>query len=189
MKILIIEGPDNTGKTTLINRLMEQYNDVYYIHCSKPKETDPILCAIAQKNSFQKITDKINDLWECNICPELVILNRAWYGEYVYGCLYRGNGEEYVEQMIKELEEYLPHNMPVRIVLMTAENPEFLVKNEDGQSLSEGKKESIQIEINRFNYIINKSELPHKTICIHDKKGEFKSKDEIYNTVIKFLNN
>ena len=31
-KILVVEGPDGVGKTTLINRIKERYKDNFYMH-------------------------------------------------------------------------------------------------------------------------------------------------------------
>ena len=37
MKTIIIEGMDNTGKNTIIQKLMEKYSVVKIIHSGKPK--------------------------------------------------------------------------------------------------------------------------------------------------------
>ena len=36
MKLIIIEGTDNTGKDTLIAKLLEKYPTATLIHCGKP---------------------------------------------------------------------------------------------------------------------------------------------------------
>ena len=36
MKLIIIEGTDNTGKDTIISKLLEKYPTVTLIHCSAP---------------------------------------------------------------------------------------------------------------------------------------------------------
>ena len=36
MKLIIIEGTDNTGKDTLISKILEKYPTATVIHCGKP---------------------------------------------------------------------------------------------------------------------------------------------------------
>ena len=43
MKVIIIDGPDNTGKNTLINNILENNEIVKVIHCSKPKVKQNVL--------------------------------------------------------------------------------------------------------------------------------------------------
>ena len=36
MKLIIIEGTDNTGKDTLISKILEKYPTATVMHCGKP---------------------------------------------------------------------------------------------------------------------------------------------------------
>ena len=44
MKVIIIDGPDNTGKNMVIHDLLEHYDSVKIIHCHKPENSadDPL---------------------------------------------------------------------------------------------------------------------------------------------------
>ena len=44
MKIIIIDGPDNTGKNTIIHNIIDRYDSVKIIHCHKPGDLiiDPL---------------------------------------------------------------------------------------------------------------------------------------------------
>lgn len=196
VKLLIVEGLDNTGKTTLVNELISTYNNIYYIHCAKPKSTDPIECALEQYKYFQEIIDIIRKA-VVYVTPTLIILDRSWVGEYVYGCLYRGNGDKYVIDMImhcyNELEKIKKYftdiNFTYDTLLMTVDDVEFCIKHEDGKSLSELNKENIEKEIERFNDIYNKilEKYDIHKIIVNDGL-EFKSKLDIYNSVVNIIN-
>lgn len=71
--LIIIEGPDNTGKTTLARRLQDVFS-LEYIHCSKPKTDNP----------FQEYCDLIEGI------QKPTVIDRAHLGEYVYSQLWRG---------------------------------------------------------------------------------------------------
>lgn len=195
MKLVIIEGPDNTGKTTVINELIGLYNDVHYIHCTKPKSKDPIKAALEQRQNFKNLVKRIKTLKE-HVVPQLVILDRSWVGEYVYGCKYRGNGEEYVIEMIEECYNEL-YDMKFSnpwfeyyTILLTANNPDFCMKNDDGKSLSDNKKENIKDEIDRFNKIFSTkfNKDAYMTTVIVNDGDDFRPKEDILNDVLNIIN-
>ena len=194
MKVVIIEGPDNTGKTTVIHELMEQYDNVYYMHATKPEEADPIKCALEQEKSFKYMIDNIKTITQARAGVQLIILDRSWVGEYVYGCLYRGNGDDFVKDMIKDCYISLSRigaglaGLNFSTILYTA-SPEFCAKNDDGKSISKGRKEAIKKEIERFEEII-------KSDCVIGKKGiinvendgNFLPKDDILKMTLDIIN-
>ena len=61
MKIIIIEGTDNTGKDSLIQKILEKYEIATIIHCSKPKNSDMHLAAIEQDNTYENYVNNINN--------------------------------------------------------------------------------------------------------------------------------
>lgn len=71
--IIIIEGCDKTGKTTLSKLIVEKlgYN---YIKCSQPV-----------KPAFEEYNDLLNNLDK----SKNYVIDRFIYGEFVYGPLYR----------------------------------------------------------------------------------------------------
>jgi thymidylate kinase len=187
MKVVIIDGLDNVGKTTVIDRLIHRFNNVHYIHFQKPTSSDTIYAAIEQRDSFLHNVYSIVDNLS-NTDTQIVILDRSWLGEYVYGCKYRNNGEEYVINMIDDCYKVLLDNdIECYTVILTVYNPEFCVKHEDGKSISSGKKEDIQDEIDRFeslyNIYKNNNMVNISKIVVNDRL-DFRPKDDIFNDVL-----
>ena len=194
MKVVIIEGMDNTGKTTVIHGLMEKYNNVLYMHATKPKEIDPIKCAIEQKKYFHHMVESIKNVEQSRFNVDLIILDRSWLGEYVYGCLYRGNGDDYVKDMISECYDHLSrigagwYNLDFSTILYTA-SPEFCAKNDDGNSISEGRVEAIKKEGERFEEIIKSNIVIGKKGIINvENDGKFLSKEDILEMTLNIIN-
>ena len=75
MQVIILEGENKTGKTTLANFLKDKYG-FKYVKCSQPKR-DPYVEYI---EIIKKIARSTSD----------VVIDRFIYGEFVYGPLYRG---------------------------------------------------------------------------------------------------
>lgn len=73
MLLIICEGCDNTGKSTLAKKLVEEFN-LDYIHNSKPQTNDP----------FQEYSDMIDGI------RKDTVIDRAYLSEYVYSKLWRG---------------------------------------------------------------------------------------------------
>lgn len=71
--LIIIEGPDRTGKTTLAKHLIDVFS-LQYIHCSKPETDNPY-------NEYIELIDSIK-------LP--TVIDRVYFSEYVYGKLWRG---------------------------------------------------------------------------------------------------
>ena len=78
MKIIIIEGPDNTGKNTLINDILEHNEVVKVIHCGKPNLNGNVL--MNQYVSFKNLADiAINDFnysVETYKTEDIIVFNR-----------------------------------------------------------------------------------------------------------------
>lgn len=194
MKVVIIEGMDNTGKTTVIHGLMEKYNNVYYMHAVKPDIKDPIKCAIAQQDAFIRMANDVVSLKRSGVKVDLVILDRSWVGEYVYGCLYRGNGDDFVKSMINDCYMLLRNAgtglfpLDFSTILYTA-SPEFCTKNDDGKSISKGRIEAIKKEGERFLEIVKSGCVVGKKaiINVEDEDGNFKSKEAIIDMTLKVI--
>jgi thymidylate kinase len=76
--IVLLEGPDGCGKTTLAQKLVEKYDGEYH-HCG------------VVKNIFQL---HLNTVRRCLTDDRLHIIDRLYVSEYVYGNVYR-DGESY----------------------------------------------------------------------------------------------
>lgn len=195
MKVIIIEGPDNTGKSFLINHLLSKYKHSLCIHCGKPEIKDPIKAALSQKEYFTNVVDNIvhynHDYIGKKEFIHTVIFDRSWLGEYVYGCKYRGNGEEFVLEMINELNKKLLNGVEsVYYIYLTVDNINFLVRNDDGKSISKANKEAIQDEINRFDEMYNVMEHTPRVRCIKfivNDGMKYKMASDYFNEIDKFV--
>lgn len=192
MKTIIIEGTDNVGKDTIINRLKDEFKRNVVIHCEKPENDIPLNQSLKQENTFAKLLGENiyynNSLH--NLDDFLFIHNRSWYGEYVYGCMYRKNDPEYVKRMIINLELLLNKNISeddIVYITLLSDNIDFLVRNDDGLSLSDAKKELIEEETKRFEEIYMLSTIKNKHIVYVNNGTEFRDRDDIYNEVKKYI--
>lgn len=179
MKLIIIEGPDNCGKNTLINEISENFLTVTNIHYTKPENK------YVQNTLFRgyayAIVNKVYD-------TDAIILNRSHYGEYVYGCLYRGVSDKDALDIINEIDKiYLNHNIDAYYIQLMCDSDKLLMRNDDGKSLSENKLDRIHTEIKRFKEIYNKSILDNKKLIYVNDGDEFRPKDEIYEEAWNFI--
>lgn len=196
MKHIIIEGGDNLGKSLLIEGLSKHFNydNVNIRHFGKPPRVFPenISPLEFQAKCFLKeahLVEYTRQLEEDEYCyyENIIIWNRAHLGEYVYGQMFR-------EQDPKELKDYL-HNFEIRnlihksdetfLILLTAD-PEFFLKQEDGNSFSKDLKEKKR-ELQLFDEIFEESLIDNKLkIKVNDGK-EYVSKDHIFNSVLELI--
>ena len=183
-KLIIIEGNDNSGKDTLIHGLENHLNnkDCKVYHSIAPKSKNPKDAAIEQWNFFIKMIDDILIDKE-----SVIILNRAWQGEYVYGCLYRGRNENDVIKDIEYLDKLTQEYMDVYYVQLIAD-PIVLKNNEDGLSISQGKLDKIENEKQLFIEMFNHSKI-NKVLVEVTENGNYRSKDSIFKQVINFIEN
>lgn len=188
-KLIIIEGTDNVGKDTVIYQLLQKFDVIKLIHCNKPKSKTPEEAADEQRDLFWNIADEnVHDYIHGK--TDCIIHNRSWYGEYVYGCMYRNNKEDRVINQIHFYENYLMSNIPAKdicFITLLSNNSNFLVKNDDGLSISEAKKELIETETNRFKEIFELSNLPNKHIIYVNDGENWRSKQDIINEVMNYI--
>ena len=190
-KILIIEGPDNCGKDTLI-KTIALTKRVSVIHCSKPVECDtPEESLRIQRAQFLELADSIIDLYKENDY-DYIIMNRFHYGELIYGQMYRGENQDDIKEMIIEVDKRLTSNIDqedIGLVVLTATDPSFLSKNEDGLSLSNGKQDLIKKEMATFWDVFHMSLIPNKAlIYVDDGKGNWNDPVTICSKVTRLFN-
>lgn len=192
MKIFIIEGMDNTGKDTLISSLIERLtvsNTIYKtIHCSKPNGNTNEERILSQNLFFGKmVTDIISD-YEHN-AEDFIILNRSYQGEYVYGSLYRDRKNTELTELLNELDRRLIKHIKkddIYYIQLLSSSVKLLKDNDDNLSLSDGDKEKMKIEIERFTDAFNLSNLPNKKLIYVNKGDKFRSREDIRNEIFDF---
>jgi hypothetical protein len=183
-KLIIVEGPDNVGKDLLINKLNEYFlNRTRIVHSGVPNTKDLF------NYYYNGIIHTALDLYFKDDL-EAVMLNRSFYGEYVYGPKYRNESKQEIEDLILKLEvgqlETFVSLPDIYFVLLTSSDIDLLVNNSDGKSISDAK-EDIADEVSSFEYIFNKSSLPNKKMIYVNKGSSFRDKDSIVDEVIDFI--
>lgn len=197
MKVIIIEGTDNVGKDTVINRLTHEFDKFNIYHCEKPKSKTYIEQAQEQELSFIDLLGKT--LYEYTITNDYyssdsycLIHNRSWYGEYVYGCMYRNNLPIFVKRMINSIEKILTkvvNEEDLCFITLLSDNADFLVRNDDGLSISNANKDKIIQETHRFEDIYKESIIKNKHIVYVNNGDKFRDKDDIYNEILGYIFN
>ena len=182
-KIIIIEGPDNCGKDTLISKLKDFYKDVRVIHAGVP--TSDNLFDFYYNGLMHDTLDGYY-----NSTTNAVIHNRSIYGEYVYGPKYRNESKEFVENLIHKLEvgqlKTFILSKDLYFILLTSSSSDLLVKNDDGLSYS-SKKGDIEDELQAFNDVFDKSLIENKKKVYVNNGGSFRDKNDIYKEVVDFI--
>lgn len=93
---IIVEGPDGSGKSTLIESLLKTYPNSIRHHFGKPETEE------AAYNYWKVYATTIE-----NADPtQVTILDRSWYSDLVYGPLFR-NKCEMEMQHVKLLESHV----------------------------------------------------------------------------------
>ena len=141
----------------------------------------------AQIEQQQTFNNYANEVLNESKMTEAFIFNRAWYGEYVYGCIYRDANPYMVLQMITDIENKLDNNETYLITLI-ADNAQFLVKNDDGLSLSNVDLMKLGAEKERFIKVHNHSKLKKKLITVNDGEN-FRPLEEIFSEIEDLIDN
>lgn len=140
MKVVIFEGPDNLGKSTIIREIEKTYKDQYEIHkyhCTGPICTpgeDPF---DAQCRQFLKLTSDLLKLNKKN--PNtMAIIDRSWIGEYVYGQIYRNGTPEKIIRMINGCNKQLADAGIMSVFIQLTASAEFVISHDDNLSFTSG---------------------------------------------------
>ena len=185
-KVIIVEGPDRVGKDSLIKRLSEHFNNqVKVIHAGIPTSKD-----LYSYYYDGLLHDTLDAYYSHKF--NAIIHNRSIYGEYVYGTKYRNENPDEIKTLISKLEvgqlKSFILNSDLYLVLLTCDDVSTLLKNDDGLSIS-SKQSDIENEISLFNDIFEVSTIKNKFKVTVNSGNTFKSKDDIYKSVINFIEN
>jgi len=184
MKLIIIEGPDRTGKDTLAKFLMDKEENTIYRHFTVPRGNSNREKTAWQKYSFDEEFELFNKLWN-NFYFKVntnFVWNRSHIGEHVYGNLYRNSDSKWVFNLEKE---YKFDTRNVFLILLTAD-AEFTLGKDDGDSLS-SKLEDRKTEIKLFDEAFEKSHIKNKLKLKINEGNDYASKANIQDEVLQFL--
>ena len=179
-KLIIVDGMDNTGKSTLIARLTKVLeslgNTTITIHSQKPpKDIAPEDTSAYQHKYYLDLINMLTTL-KSERKYDYIILDRGWISEYVYGPLYRNRGkQEIVEDNIVLDKKVLSlFNMPSDVYLiMLLGSTKFLLSKEDGKSLSDNDEDLIELERTEFEKGYDYSLIDKKIYYEVDSDNEY----------------
>ena len=210
MKLIIIEGGDRLGKSSLIKGLCEHFNydNVIIRHFGKPPKDLLSEAALGfQIKTFYQEAELFLQLENSftkmhSYYDNVVIWNRAHLGEYVYGQMFRNSTvisdyPNFIKKQLLTFEKlYFSKLDDVYLITLTAD-PGFFCSKEDGNSFSKNLKDKTK-ELELFKEAHNFSLIPNKLLVKVDKQitelyyngsGQFRPKEDILNEVIKFIEN
>lgn len=179
-KLIIVDGMDNTGKSTLIARLTKVLeslgNTTITIHSQKPpKDIAPEDTAAYQHKYYLDLINMLATL-KSERKYDYIILDRGWISEYVYGPLYRNRSkQEIVEDNIVLDKKVLSlFNIPSDVYLiMLLGSTKFLLSREDGKSLSDNDESLIELERTEFEKGYDYSLIDKKIYYEVDSDNEY----------------
>ena len=203
-KLIIICGGDRLGKGSLVKGLAEyfDYKNITVRHCDKPPKNlvqtevlDYQIKAFEEEFNLIIYTQCMNRkfLYHDNI----MIYDRFYLGEYVYGQMFRNYDAKLIKAHILALEEsYIKMALKysnVYLITLTAD-PKFFYSREDGKSFSNNIEDKTR-ELELFKEAHNFSMIPNKLLVKvdhpFDVTGEigfsFRGKEQILNEVIEFI--
>jgi thymidylate kinase len=154
--LLIIEGMDRCGKSTLVEHLRKRYftshNILVHHSSSPPKVENPNLWELDHYRSLFRTSQMLVDDYFYD-----VIFDRFHLGAAVYGEKYRGaNPADVYELDTRYLRDY-----PNAVLILLTDNPEVIMSRDDGDSLESsihdyGQTQSAFIEAFTVSSCVNK---------------------------------
>lgn len=174
--LIIIEGPDRTGKDTLIKNINKYFDktflNVHSFGFGLPPEEEKVK---ARKVYFDTMRTFLG------IYGAHIIWNRSYLGEYVYGKIIR-NYDFNIEEFENDFK-YTDLFRTAKLIVLV-DDPKNLVKREDGNSLSNGDLLTTKIqEVQRFKDVFDKTQICDKILIdIRDK-----TTDDVFSAVKEFL--
>lgn len=184
-KIIIVEGPDNIGKDTLINKLKCSFKTPIVFHAGVPDENFSLFDFYYNgliHNTLDTYYKRRNDI---------IIHNRSIYGEFVYGPKYRSMSRGAAAELVYKLESgqlrtFIPED-DLFLIVLTSTDIDLLANNDDGKSLSLANKDNIKYEVDAFDTIFKLSEIKNKKRTIVNNGSLFRDSNDIYKEIYNFI--
>ena len=202
MKIIILEGVDNLGKSTVARALADFYAKEGYgvvsIHCVAKTDFDWLARDICEMESNEYRSVENGSFKN----ETLLILDRSWKDEYVYGPIYRRKTKG---EMIRRIHDIV---VPIRkkpvdwraniYEILLESDPDFAIGNDDDKSYYSGmeyddKVNRVEYEMSMFREAMSVNEFfldgDHKINVKVDHDGKFRPLSDITGQItgrIKF---
>lgn len=178
-KYIIIEGTDNSGKSTQANLLIKNISNLIFhkVHYSslpfknKTKKTQEY--SLRMYNDMFRI---MKSLKESNIN---IIFDRSHLGESVYAPLYRGYSGDYIFNLEKEYINDLKNNL---YLITLINDSSTIYSRDDGKSFYKNE-EDVKAEVNGFQISHKKSNIKNKLLI---NVGTMNA-DELNKIILNFI--
>lgn len=195
-KLIIIDGMDNTGKSTLINRFCQLCDilgkSVYTTHLTAPDSSIPKENIFKyQHDSYIQFVKNLIDIDNTNNY-DYIIIDRGWISEYVYGQIYRDRNslEITTDNLALDcmiLNHFTSNNVFLFVLIGFTEH---LLQNEDGKSLAKENKFLMDKEKRLFKDGYDYSIIQNKEIINVSKENKdysFSYKDILPDVIKNIL--
>ena len=178
---IIVEGPDNVGKSTLIQNIKNHFNNftMHSLHYSNVRQNSPEAVIEYSENLYAGMFEIM--VHQSRFENSGVICDRSHLGEMVYGPIYRDYSGEYVLDIEKSYQHlrFLWDNL---VLVTLVDEPARLIGRDDGLSFSIDLSKKTT-EINSFITAHSRSNIQHKLLVnIKDHNEE-----EALKAVVEFI--
>lgn len=162
MVILLFEGLDNVGKSTMVNKFAQEFSSLYNVfimHSRLPSPCEGVTPFEYQKMEFMNKAKLISGMqyWETSMYNNhplqemMILMDRSWLDEYVYGPIYRNENKEEIKQLIENCfstcynvsdiysalaQSKESMNIKICVVHLLTESLDFAIKHDDGKSFT-----------------------------------------------------
>ena len=103
-KLIIVEGIDGSGKTTLIEGLRRLGAFDYHFNYSYPKEAEMFQCGAFAKGEYAASIRIFKQLLQRDYT---IVCDRFHLGEYAYGPIMRGYPEFFAKKIVDDTEKQI----------------------------------------------------------------------------------
>lgn len=148
--IILLEGPDGTGKTTLarnlVNNVINAKRSCMFIHCTNTSQDK----TVSVEEGYERLLKDLN-YWRS--LDYDVVIDRAWVSNVVYSEVYEP-GKEHISD---ELQEKLFKAVDKAIICLPKDKARYMKQFEDlAKSRDEAYTENMDQIYDKFNSVAMK---------------------------------
>ena len=151
MRIIIVEGIDRVGKTTLVNKIVRELGFIKYHHMELYDKINSVDHEVTEIVETEKILSTLSALITLKGKDINIIFDRFHISEYVYGSIERGYKNESISKFDKMLAE-----LGATLIL---------VKPTDIESSSKQHGKNLKEYSSLFNECVENSLISDKIVC------------------------
>jgi len=163
--IILVEGLDNVGKTTLIKNINTKFfsSPVHILKYDGEliDKTNLTEIKLSKQLAMSKYFEMFYILQKCYSLNLNVIVDRTHLGDHVYAPLYRGYFADYIPALEQNIKCNYPDFFNNLILIYLSDTIENVLKRDDNLTFSIDLQQKLK-EKEAFNYIISASLIPNK---------------------------